>query len=126
MVEESTSYEVRQMLRLLAFISDELPGGKEALRSETGDPVDLAIKLLRERVVEADVPVFVVKGTDQFALGTIQTYSGICNSYGLYAQAHEVQEALKEMRAWQEAHPDRVKLPDHKHVPVGLPLKGRS
>lgn len=59
------------------------------------------------------MPVFVLKGKDALALATITFYREECASHGLVHQAHEVELAWREMIAWQQRHPERVKLPDH-------------
>lgn len=111
---------VSQVERLKRFLCDELPGGLPLVQKSEDDsvsPVDIAIKLLRERVVAADVPVFVLKGTDLIAPQAVEHYHEMCHSYGLFAQQEEVGKALEEMRDWQDRNRDRVKLPDHKHAP---------
>jgi len=106
---------MEQINALSDFIKDELPGGADAL--EVLPPVEIAIRLLRERVVAADVPVFVLKGTDSLATGCISYYTELCRSNGLHDQVNQVEKALLEMRQWQAANLSRVKPPVHKHVP---------
>lgn len=65
------------------------------------------------------MPVFVLKAQDKLAPFTVEAYHGLCCAAGLYDQACEVSDALEEIVAWQRRHPDRVKMPDHKHVPAG-------
>jgi hypothetical protein len=64
------------------------------------------------------VPVFPIKGTDSFALMAIDFYHTLCLRYGAQEQAVEVAKAMAEMREWQARNSMRVRLPDHKHVPV--------
>ncbi len=64
-------------------------------------------------------PVFVIRGKDQLAPATIDAYRQFCVDHGLAGQVIEVTRAYVEIRGWQRRHPGRVKLPDHKHVPVG-------
>lgn len=64
------------------------------------------------------MPVFVLKGKDALAPFLVLTYQRECYRYGLEEQARQVQLAYEEMAAWQRRNPDRVKLPDHPHVPA--------
>lgn len=120
MVNESKQdFELQSLVRLYNFIREELPGGKELMESRPDDisPADVAISLLRARVVAADVPVFVLKGTDILAAAAISYYTELCRSNGAVDQANEVEKALLEMREWQKANLSRVKTPVHRHVP---------
>jgi len=65
------------------------------------------------------MPVFVIKAKDLLAMRAIEYYRRLCDQHGLCAQADEVYEALNEIAGWRQRHNDLVKLPDHKHVPVG-------
>lgn len=65
------------------------------------------------------MPVFVLKGKDALAPGTIAYYGRECGKHhGLHEQAEQVELAYQEMAGWQRRNPDLVALPDHKHVPV--------
>lgn len=64
------------------------------------------------------MPVFVIKAKDALAVDAIEAYRRDCIRHGLTEQAQEVNLALEEIKAWRRAHPDEVKLPDHKHVPA--------
>lgn len=64
------------------------------------------------------MPVFIIKGKDQLAPAAVDAYHDLCVEYGINDQARQVFAAGQEIRAWQEAHPDQVKLPDHQHVPA--------
>jgi hypothetical protein len=64
------------------------------------------------------MPVFVLKGKDALAPGTIAYYRRECDRHDLGAQATEVGAAFDEMAAWQQRNWTLVKLPDHPHVPV--------
>jgi hypothetical protein len=64
------------------------------------------------------MPVFVIKGKDRLAIDAIVAYGELCLTAGLYDQAYQVGEAVKEIRDWQDRNPDKVKTPDHEHVPV--------
>lgn len=64
-----------------------------------------------------DMPVFVIKAQDALAAPVISYYASLCESRGLRDQEIEVLDALEEVVVWQRANPERVKLPDHKHVP---------
>lgn len=64
------------------------------------------------------MPVFTIQGTDQLAPDAVAAYQNLCVQAGLSDQANQVWLALGEIARWQSRHPDLVKLPDHKHVPV--------
>lgn len=63
------------------------------------------------------MPVFVIQGKDRLAPQTIAQYARSCEAAGLTEQAREVRKALLEITEWQHRNHDRVKYPDHKHVP---------
>lgn len=116
-----------QITRLYDFLCEEIPGAAEVLlHGALGDEdpgsaeraVSLAMKLLDQRVIAADVPIFIVKGTDNLALAAMNYYAQLCRSNGLFSQAKEVEKAIDEMADWQRGNQDRVKQPHHKHVPV--------
>lgn len=65
-----------------------------------------------------DEPVFVLRGKDSLTPWTIASYMHSCRQKGLHDQAEEVDKALHEVMRWQRHNPDKVKLPDHPHVPV--------
>lgn len=64
------------------------------------------------------MPVFVIKAKDTLAIEAIQAYRTLCLRQGLADMAAQVDLALDEIAAWQAAHPDDVRLPSHRHVPV--------
>jgi hypothetical protein len=64
------------------------------------------------------MPVFTIEGHDRLAIRAINYYADLCSELGLADQAREVLEAAREMRAWQQRNPDRMKHPDHQHQPV--------
>ncbi len=64
------------------------------------------------------MPVFVIKGKDQLAPHAVSAYVELCERAGLPDQAREARYATGEIQNWQFRNRDRVKLPDHKHVPV--------
>lgn len=64
------------------------------------------------------MPVFVIKGKDRLAPQAVNAYHALCRHFGLHDQAEQVLRARDEIDAWQERHPDLVKLPDHPHVPA--------
>lgn len=64
------------------------------------------------------MPVFVIKAKDALAPEAVAAYRDLCTKYGLHLQAEQVQLALDEMEAWQAAHDDLLRLPDHQHVPA--------
>jgi hypothetical protein len=64
------------------------------------------------------MPVFTIKGKDQLAVAAIEHYRYLCDINNLTEQAAEVEKAIIEIEHWQFRNPDRVKRPDHRHVPV--------
>lgn len=68
-------------------------------------------------VVDSE-PRFVIRGQDALALVAIERYRVECEVRGLFGQRDQVQRAKQEIAGWQRRNPDRVKLPDHVHVPV--------
>jgi len=67
------------------------------------------------------MPVFVIKAKDALAPEAVAAYLALCRGYGLGDQAVEVEKALTEIEGWQARNEDLLKLPDHKHIPVGGP-----
>lgn len=70
------------------------------------------------RVPEPPMPVFPILAKDLLAVDAVAAYQALCLKHGRAEQAAQVQLALDEMDAWQAAHPDLVKWPDHDHVPA--------
>jgi hypothetical protein len=70
------------------------------------------------------MPVFVLKAKDKLATSAIRAYHASCLRAGLTHQAKEVMKAHQEIRDWQRAHPDEMKLPDHDHRSAGEPGSG--
>jgi len=66
-----------------------------------------------------DMPVFAIKAQDVLAPRVIDMYAALCVSHGLEWQAGQARLAACEVRQWQADNPDRVKIPDHAHVPTG-------
>jgi hypothetical protein len=66
-----------------------------------------------------DMPVFVIKGKDKFALRLLITHRDLCIANGLIKQSLEDQKAIDELVDWQDENPELMKFPDHKHIPVG-------
>lgn len=64
-------------------------------------------------------PVFTIRAQDALAFRVVDYYRCVCLAEGLIDQAAQVQRALDEIGAWQAAHPDRVAMPDHEHMPAG-------
>lgn len=67
---------------------------------------------------EDPMPVFTIKGQDRLAVAAVEGYRAICENAGLTEQAHQVAIAGREIHDWQQRNPDRLKFPDHKHVPA--------
>lgn len=80
-------------------------------------------ELIRDRLQEckttfpADEPLFLLRGQDECAPDAIADgpicYEDACQLAGASTEhRNSVKRAASEMRVWQDAHPDRVKLPD--------------
>lgn len=82
-----------------------------------GDPVEPARWEADKRGLDP-MPVFTIKGKDALAPGVIEAYRRECDRRGLHDQAMQVRLAWREVVEWQQRNPDRVKLPDHQHMPV--------
>jgi hypothetical protein len=63
-------------------------------------------------------PVFLLRGQDKYATAGIFGYVLGLESWKQHEQAEEASKAKDEMVSWQAKNPDRVKNPDHRHVPV--------
>lgn len=101
---------------LNAFVCERCPWGCESCslnRSDCGC-------YEHEAPEESDdpMPVFVLKAKDRLAVDTIEQYARYCYEEGLHHQRDQVSRALAEIVAWRSRHRDRVKLPDHDHVPA--------
>ncbi|HEX8108515.1 MAG TPA: hypothetical protein VF516_12365 [Kofleriaceae bacterium] len=66
------------------------------------------------------MPEFPLLAKDELAVDVIKYYRMCCESAGYLNQAAEVEKAIAEFNGWRERHPDKVKRPDHEHVPAGL------
>lgn len=63
--------------------------------------------------VPDDEPVFILRGQDRATPQTIMEYANNAVTVGADAEhAERAREASSELRRWQEANPDRVKIPD--------------
>ncbi len=64
-----------------------------------------------------DEPVFVLRAQDQAMVATLDAYLSMCSGLGS-PQRHlnGIQEAREKVRAWQEEHPDRVKVPQSRSL----------
>lgn len=65
------------------------------------------------------MPVFIIKAKDALAPEAVAAYRELCSKYQLHAQAAQVQLAIDEIVAWQESHPDDLRLPSYEHVRAG-------
>jgi hypothetical protein len=76
-------------------------------------------EMARKYFSDADPePVFVFRAQDGLAMAAITSYYSACLIAGLKDHAAEVNKAMQEFRGWQTRNPDRMKMPDKKHVPV--------
>jgi len=78
----------------------------------------LEAELAAARPADPTEPRFVIRAQDTLAVRAVRAYLGLCLELGLDEQAAQVQAALDEIEAWRAANPDRVRLPDHTHVPA--------
>lgn len=69
------------------------------------------------------MPVFVIKARDRLAIPAIRHYRNLCLRFELNEQAGQVSLAIQEIAEWQYRNGDKVKRPDHKHVPVKRRMK---
>ena len=61
--------------------------------------------------IPADEPVFVLRGRDLLAVAAIRFYA--CTTWARHLSiANKVLGVADEIEAWQQAHPERCKLPD--------------
>jgi len=74
-----------------------------------------------DRMLEIDkdpMPVFTIKAQDRLALHALIAYREACFDAGIRSQALEVIKAIAEIASWQDRNLDKMKLPDHNHVPA--------
>ncbi len=66
-------------------------------------------------------PPALARAADVYAQGArfTRAYLDACTAHGLYNQVTEVQRAITDFIVWREENRDKVKLPDHEHVPFG-------
>ncbi len=64
------------------------------------------------------MPWFVIKAQDALAIAAITAYRDLCLNAGLTAQAAEVDKAIAEFEQWQQRPGNRVRLPEHRHLPA--------
>jgi hypothetical protein len=63
------------------------------------------------------MPVFTIKAQDKLAIRAVEAYRRLCVDAGLDEQVLQVDLAIGEMLHWRGANPDRVRLPEHRHIP---------
>jgi hypothetical protein len=64
------------------------------------------------------MPRFTFLAKDFFITDALDAYFDSLRRAGLVEQAEEVRKAIQEIVDWQAANEDKVKNPDHIHVPV--------
>ena len=72
------------------------------------------------------MPVFTIQAKDRLAVAALIAYQVLCDEWHLPQQVAEVEKAIEEMVAWRKRNPQRVKIPDHTHVPATSIHKGAS
>ena len=68
--------------------------------------------------VDDPMPVFTIKAQDALAGHALMAYLVACNEFGLTEQAEQVQLAIQEFIDWQRRNQNRIKYPDHTHIPA--------
>jgi len=81
---------------------------------EVGLVTDIDVPL-----TDDDMPKFTILAQDMLAVEAVEAYAGLCREHGLHWQAEQVDKAIAEIRQWQWRNRDRLKAPDHAHVPAG-------
>lgn len=78
--------------------------------------------MVPEHPIEADEPVFLLRGRDAFAAIAVANYAFIARQRGADAAFVSVcGEWAGEMERWQQDNPERVKIPDVP-APAGNPV----
>lgn len=63
--------------------------------------------------IPRDEPVFVLRGKDAACPDALLEYADVAMSVGADAEMCDaIRARAEDIRAWQEAHPERVKVPD--------------
>lgn len=63
--------------------------------------------------IPEDEPLFIVRGKDRLAPALIEKYANLAEDYGASEEfVNEIWSLYWEMKDWQHAHPDRIKVPD--------------
>lgn len=91
----------------------DLPNVDQAAAAITaGDAIDA-------RLSDPDPEeVFVLWARDLLAVAAINAYRAACAHAGLDDQRFEVSKALVALVSWQQRHPNRLRMPDHRHQPA--------
>lgn len=89
----------------------------EIIHKEPGNPEEFAT-YKEVQLNTGGEPIFVLRGQDMFAECGIVGYQTELLSHRVLEQADQVSLALEEMQQWQESNANRLKVPDHRHVPV--------
>lgn len=101
-------------LEAVTDIEDFAHGGSP---NESTDPDQVGYGTLGKTETDP-MPIFSIKAQDLLALVAIYAYERACHREGLVDQAKQVALAYEEIEEWQARNPDKLKFPDHKHVPV--------
>lgn len=97
-----TEGDVKKMLRLAVLEGAPSPEEQIAEFDRRG-----------ELTFPADEPLFLLRGQDKAAPGTITGYLMCANAAGASIEhASAARKAGRAMAEWQAEHPDRVKVPD--------------
>ena len=66
-----------------------------------------------EKVKDTDEPVFILRAQDVVALETVRNWIESAEDAGTdEAKLQQAEEHAEAFVAWQEAHPEKVKIPD--------------
>jgi len=103
---------------------------KDTIRLSTKDDQPAAEKImpLAETIAEYlrealpgkpdSMPRFTFLAKDNYMTDALDAYFDSLTRAGLLEQAEEVRKAIQEIVDWQANNEDRMKDPDHVHVPV--------
>ena len=70
-------------------------------------------KAVLHKCIKNDRPAFVISGTDECAIETMQAYYEIAKSKGCKQEfLEDMQLVIEEMKVFQDHEPELVRLPD--------------
>ena len=70
-------------------------------------------KEIIKAVEGTDEPIFVIRAQDELSLDLLNHYAYMCGANGVDDEFIDaIDERIVEFEEWQDANPDKVKLPD--------------